>query len=66
MLVKNGDEQRILRRMLALQRRGNGPTAIVSKLNAEGQLTRTGAEWTRQGVHRAIERHLDRAAVLRR
>ena len=65
MLVKHAGEQSILRRMLALSRRGTGPTAIARKLNAQGQLTRAGTEWTRQGVYRAIERHLDREELLR-
>ena len=66
MLVKHADEQRILRRMLALQQKGNGPTAIASRLNGDGQVARGGTEWTRQGIHRAIERHLDREELLRR
>lgn len=64
-LVAQPEEQRTLKKMLRMRARGAGPTAIAQKLNGEGQLTRSGSEWTRQAVHTTIERHLDREEVKR-
>ncbi len=64
-LVKHTAEQKILRRMLALHRRGVGPTDIARRLNEDGQLTRSGTEWARQTIWRTIERLLDRQETLK-
>ncbi len=54
-LVKNADEQKILRRMLRLRDREKGPQAIANTLNAEKKYNRSGRVWSRQSVWQVLD-----------
>ncbi len=57
LLVKDPDEQKILRRMLRLRDREKGPQAIANTLNAEKKYNRSGRTWSRQRVWQVLENY---------
>jgi DNA invertase Pin-like site-specific DNA recombinase len=63
-LVKDAEEQKTLRRMLALDAKGLVPQAIADKLNDAGRRTRGGKKWYRQLVYRILAAHDERQAAI--
>lgn len=59
-LVPNPDEQRTLKIMRCLRRRGLSATKIASTLTERGHTTRRGTPFTQQGVSHILNRHGDR------
>ena len=63
-LVKHPDEQRTLRRMVELRKRGKAPKAISDALNKEGRLTRNRKAWDRKIVWQILDRYEERQAAI--
>jgi len=54
-LVADDSEQKVLRRMKAMKRKGESLRAIASALNAEGVPSKRGAQWSASSVARCLD-----------
>lgn len=55
-LVESPDEQRTLAAMKTLREQGKTWRAVAAALNADGHRTRTGREWSHQGLYKIAKR----------
>jgi site-specific DNA recombinase len=63
-IIKHSEEQRVLAKMLRMDKKGDGPQKIANALNESGSLTRNGKPWYRQLVHQTLVSYESRQEAL--